>query len=381
MIISVIVPVYKGKTYLGNIIDVLNKNKGYLDNDFNVELILINDYPEEKIVYKKSFRDTINVRIFTNEKNEGIHYSRVNGLRYANGDYIVFLDQDDRIGENFLSKLLSAIDKVDIVVCNGVLFGRKIYDCFEDMEKIEHMVDDGVNWIVSPGQCMMKRDSIPRFWSETILRHNGADDFFLWTLFLQEKKRFCYINDILYGHVYTKKNSWSNSDDMRESVREMVDALNKEGYINHEQAQKIVGNHTYELSNNSVSFEKKRAYNNLIECWMDLRDQSLALDRWLEKNNIKEVAIYGLGSLGRHLYYELKNTSVKINGIIDKKARYIEGERTITIEDLSRIYVDAVIVTPFLDKDVISLEIKRYSNVRVISLDCMIYNSAVECLL
>ena len=52
------------------------------------------------------------------------------------------------------------------------------------------------NLIRSPGQVLIRKSSIPEYWSEHTLIHNGSDDAFLWILML--------CNFMLFKHYFLK---------------------------------------------------------------------------------------------------------------------------------------------------------------------------------
>ena len=97
--------------------------------NYSLEFILINDSPWEKIndLNKYINYSDINIKIFDNYQNLGIHRSRVNGIKQATGEYILMLDQDDFISDDYLKQQLLKIGDADICVCNGYkeLFDRK----------------------------------------------------------------------------------------------------------------------------------------------------------------------------------------------------------------------------------------------------------------
>lgn len=59
------------------------------------------------------------VQIITQE-NEGLGGARNTGLKYASGDYVLFLDSDDTLAENALKELYNACERVnaDIAICD-----------------------------------------------------------------------------------------------------------------------------------------------------------------------------------------------------------------------------------------------------------------------
>ena len=89
--VSIIVPLYKGRKYVNSIISMVSENaKTMQSRGFSekVELIFVNDYPKETIVISDHCTDLTTVILISNEKNCGIHNSRVKGINHSSGEYI-----------------------------------------------------------------------------------------------------------------------------------------------------------------------------------------------------------------------------------------------------------------------------------------------------
>lgn len=227
MFISVIVPIYHGNKYIPKLIYMMERNRMYLKGMADIELILVNDYPQENCLVPDN--ENFRIKYYINKKNSGIHYSRVRGLIEASGEYVLFLDQDDAIADNYLYTQYISINDADMIVSNGITvikggYCRQLY-----RYKIMQI---SVKWmwfyalfdcrIISPGQCLIKKDSIPKIWIEKKIKNNGADDMFLWLLFLNDKKKICINRKIIYKHVYTNENASLNIEQMHASVREFL---------------------------------------------------------------------------------------------------------------------------------------------------------------
>ncbi len=255
MKISVITPIYKGEKYIEKLCDMVDKNAKAAQKkltDIEVEYILINDYPiqpipNEVIEKVKSSSEYISIIKFENSSNFGIHQSRVNGLRIATGEYVLFLDQDDEIEENTILSQIECLKKninSDVVVANGY---RKFIDGNDTKEirlkelyarksalklvRNQRIYIYGTDMILSPGQCIIRKNAIPIEWHENILNTNGCDDFYLWLLMFENNCKFTINTDKLYYHTETKSNYSASADNMTKSYMAMCDILQKNHLI------------------------------------------------------------------------------------------------------------------------------------------------------
>ena len=100
--VSIVTPCYNGEKYLERFL------KSILNQSYeNIELIFINDgstdHTEEIIKeYKKEF-DLHNIGLtYLLQENAGQAAALNNGLKYVQGDYLLCMDSDDEISENFV---------------------------------------------------------------------------------------------------------------------------------------------------------------------------------------------------------------------------------------------------------------------------------------
>ena len=118
---TIITTYYEGKQYLVNLFHMVYQNSENLKSlGYSVEFVIVNDSPWEKIEIPSQYSD-MEVVVSYNPQNLGIHKSRVNGINLAHGDYILLLDQDDSITDDYLKEQLNAIKSADISVCNGII--------------------------------------------------------------------------------------------------------------------------------------------------------------------------------------------------------------------------------------------------------------------
>lgn len=104
MKLSVIIPMYNVENYIDQCINsLLDQNISKED----YEIIIINDGSTDNSykTAKKYSEENISIQLFS-QKNQGVSIARNNGLKYAKGKYIYFVDADDYIIPNTLSQLI-----------------------------------------------------------------------------------------------------------------------------------------------------------------------------------------------------------------------------------------------------------------------------------
>lgn len=101
--LSIIIPVYNAEKYIKNILQKLTNQKNE-----EVEIILIDDGSRDRsldICKEFSVKDS-DILVF-HQENQGASEARNQGIKLSNGEYIVFVDSDDDITDDFVSTLCS----------------------------------------------------------------------------------------------------------------------------------------------------------------------------------------------------------------------------------------------------------------------------------
>ena len=383
--VSVIVPIYKGNSYLKQIIDMIEQNRKHANQDskVDVELILINDFPEEKLCYSQEWGTNIQIIELCNEVNRGIHFSRVHGFIQSSGEYVLFLDQDDEISPIFLKEQLGAIGELDAMICNGKNRSSLIYKSRFELERAVNS-EEYINhrdWIVSPGQVLIKRSAVPKEWLENIMYKNGADDYYLWILMFKKGRKFGIQDKVLFWHQITDVNTSNDIMKMDESVYEMLQILVKMECLTEGEAESIRKGRISVASDETVSmqmYQKEKSYKAALNLWMTLREREISVVNYLEHKGFINVAIYGYGMFGKHLYHELKKSVINVKYIIDKNA-------DINLDNIEKIIlgecmedIDVIIVTPYMEFEEINDELKEYYSCQIISIQTLLLNADYE---
>lgn len=111
----------------------------------------------------------------------------------------------------------------------------------------------------------------------------------------------------------------------------------------------------------------------LLNQWLKLLQKDKKITEYFYKNNIKYIAIYGMGYLGERLYDELKESTIEIKYFIDRNnQKKYEGMETKTPDDYLP-EVDVLIVTPVFYYDEIKKNLNNKVKGKIISLQDILY--------
>lgn len=207
--VSVIMPVYNASCFLREAIDsVLNQT--YTD----IELILIDDCSTDNsydILCEYEQKDD-RVRVFKNECNKGVSYTRNFGVSMAQFDYVALIDSDDLWHEDKLQKQLDIISKYpDTDICyTASAFvntqGEKLDFVFSVPEAVEYRELLKQN-IISCSSVLIKHELLKKY----PMAHDGMhEDFAVWLSVLKNGGVARGINEPLLIYRVSSKSKSGN---------------------------------------------------------------------------------------------------------------------------------------------------------------------------
>lgn len=365
--ISVIVPVYYGTGYVPGIIRQIEDCRGCLKDKDYLELLLVNDAPDDPLFYDRQGKD-ISIKVLNTEINRGIHGARVRGLRECHGEYVLFLDQDDRIKPEYFHSQLQALGRHDAAVCKAMDAGKEYYADGRAFQNIacKEFVLENWNQIISPGQVLLRRDAIPPVWTENIMENNGADDWLLWLCMMAEGRKFSLNKDILYEHVSHGTNASENIVGMARSEHELLRIIQENKIFSGNDLRLLMEGFSLRNLVRAQEMNALKRKMELLDRWMKLRERGVYYGAFLSSLGIKSAAVYGCGMLGRHLVSEL-NAFVQVKGFIDRNAGEIKSEMPIYTFDEPWPEADCVIVS-LLEAEKVEKAIKAKTGKRVLAL-------------
>ncbi len=113
-LVSIVIPVYKAEKTIEKCVRSL-LNGAYE----NIEILLVEDCGGDcsLAICHKLAEEDLRVRVYENEQNKGVSYTRNIGLDNANGKYLMFLDSDDTVEPDFVRVMAESSTPGVMPVC------------------------------------------------------------------------------------------------------------------------------------------------------------------------------------------------------------------------------------------------------------------------
>lgn len=377
--ISIIVPLYHGRKYITEMTAQIEACAKCTSNA-SFELVYSNDAPDDNME-KANTSSSLLVKMINTDKNRGIHGARLRGFFHSSGEYIVFLDQDDKIVPDYFRSQLDAIGSADAVICNAISAGRLKYNADRPLDKAASracMTGEG-NMILSPGQVLIRREAVPESWLRNVMQNNGADDWLLWLCMHADGRQFAVNSRPLFIREVHYQNASFDSLKMAASEREAAWIIEREKLLRREERdalRRLLDRLQEERIKENDKFKKMFLVQN---DWFRVVSRGLSVAGYLMDRQIKKAAVYGYGYLGKTLLEDLEAGDVEVSYVIDKNADFLDaGIRCIALQDV-REQVDAVIVTLVSgDRGKIEAGLKERLEADIIWLEDIIFGLAVK---
>ncbi len=222
--VSIILPVYNGENFIARAIQ-----SALEQTESAIEVIVVDDASTDdtaKII--RNFQDR-RLKIFSNEKNRGVSYTRNHALRQAKGEWITPLDADDWYAPERIEKLLQTAHQknADLVADDlyfikddqekpaGTLFcvAKKGFAQIRTIDPVTFLDLDRQPSRWSPHLGLTKPLIKRSFLSKNRLNYNekmrNCSDFYLYLNCLLHKARFLTIPEAYYFYRQARKGSLS----------------------------------------------------------------------------------------------------------------------------------------------------------------------------
>lgn len=228
VLISIIMPIYNAEEYLDDSIQSILSQK-----EDNYELLLIDDGSVDNSlkIIKKYEKENKNIRVIS-RKNKGILKTRLEGIENAIGEYIMFVDADDRLPSNVLSTYLKYLSKkkYDIIRGNYELISDKKYikkiefDSLKEVTKEHYEEKVYLDFLTGPKynsiwRTLVKKDLF-KLYSDIMI--SMGDDQALVLSTLNNSNNILLIPDIVYSYRINES-SITNTKNIEKKCRNYDD--------------------------------------------------------------------------------------------------------------------------------------------------------------
>lgn len=211
--VSIIIPVHNVEQYLRQCLDSVC-NQTFKD----IEIIIVNDCSPDnslKIIQEYQQKDE-RIVLVDLKQNVGVGFARNEGMKYAKGEYITFVDPDDWVKKNFIEVLYNSIQKYNtdfvsvnyIRACEDKFFYRKIKSSLFNVVICDDKIKRQLLLNIPAIQVWTKIFKKSFLFSKNIcFRINKFEDnVFAWETIIKSKS-FIFLSDILYYHRINRVNS------------------------------------------------------------------------------------------------------------------------------------------------------------------------------
>lgn len=142
-LVSIIIPLYNVQEYVGECIESILKQSYE-----HFEVVVMDDGSTDNSaeICKKYVDRDMRVKYFRQE-NQGVASARKNAAKKISGQYVMFVDADDYIGENLLEELMLKTEEYDLVTSgyyNG--YGKNV-KCFDGIEEGAYYTQEDLKYV------------------------------------------------------------------------------------------------------------------------------------------------------------------------------------------------------------------------------------------
>lgn len=325
--VSVIMPVYNAENTIERaILSVINQTYN------NIELILINDGSidgTESIIKRYIEKENkVDIRYYFQE-NSGPSIAKNLGIDMAKGEYILFVDSDDTISENYIESLVINQKEGTLIGAsykiiegtgknnNDIIITNKIYDIRNEI--LNDLVIGNLNGFVV--LYLFNKEQMKDIYFEKDIRYMEDTLFLIKYIINNNINNIIYLKDVHYNYYQTDGSITNNTNKIikniisfTNSIRKTEDIIPKEEKELKEICKKNRANRISKLIENNVSKIRERK---ILKEYQKSEEIKQIIKELLKDSNIK---------LGYKLYLKFTMNSpyilfwmyVKIREILKK---------------------------------------------------------------
>lgn len=222
--ISVIVPMYNDEKYIKSCLYSI------ISQSFkDIEIIVVNDGSQDSSLYIAQEIANKDKRIkIINRNNGGRSAARNTGIENSTGEFLLFVDADDELEKDAISKLYMAINKDDSDISIGA--ATVLYDVHSELKNNDKWyfsiryrgVYDITDKLIEDIHCsawgkIFRRSVIDRYNIRFPENLNFEDSYWHWAYLTSCNKISC-INDVVYKYFRRKNSIMSLTFENKENI-------------------------------------------------------------------------------------------------------------------------------------------------------------------
>lgn len=225
--ITIIIPVFKAERFIER---CLNSICCQTLQDF--EVICIDDHSPDKsnIIINKFVKNDVRFKCYKNKSNMGPMYSRMEGIKMAQGDYIGFCDSDDTLPDKSLELMYDAAIKsnADVVSGNMIYFwlNGKTKEILSTLDYGTDKVSVYKSLLKSEFQHILcnkiiKRSILQEYKYEIFINAKRGEDLCMFYQVVDNCTKIIQIPDFIYNYIENSKSS-SHERLRKEDIKSLI---------------------------------------------------------------------------------------------------------------------------------------------------------------
>lgn len=223
--ISVIMPCYNDGKYIIEAIDSIEKQTYQ-----NWELIIVDDGSDDEET-KRIINEIQNpkIKVFHTEHLRPAG-ARNYGIQKAEGTYILPVDSDDRIHEEYMEKAVKMIEsnpRIGVVYCKAELFGEKSGSWNLPEYSFKHMLLDNIVFVTA----LFYKSDWEKVGGFNTSMAQGMEDYDFWLSILGLEREICQIPEVLFYYRIKPVSRTTNFQDNCVQVQNTYQQI----YYNHKE--------------------------------------------------------------------------------------------------------------------------------------------------
>ena len=200
--VSIIIPVYNCEEYINRCIDSLI-NQTYK----NFEILIINDGSTDGTLERlRQYEFLKFIKIFSQE-NAGPAVARNFGIKYAVGEYVMFIDSDDYVDEDFVESYILSIKEHNSDIVIG---GYKRVVEGKIVSKVKLKNQEFSKYLITGPVCRIIKRNFLLDNDILFLDTNSSEDVYFNILIYNSTKKITIIDNTGYYYYFNSK-SLSNT--------------------------------------------------------------------------------------------------------------------------------------------------------------------------